>query len=361
MFYWLFLHLHKIFSPFNIFQYITFRSVGALITALLVSYLISVPIIKKLKKYKINQQIRDDGPKTHFDKRGTPTMGGIIIILSILISSILWARLDNRFIIICLISVVFLGAIGFCDDYLKLVKKNPKGLSGKKKLFFQFLLGLGIAIYLYFNPSNSAYTTAVDVPFMKNCFVNFGILYILFGAVVIVGASNAVNLTDGLDGLAIGLIMLSALSYMVFAYLAGHIKFSSYLGIISVTGSGELVVFLSALVGAGLGFLWYNSYPAEVFMGDTGSLCLGGIIGIISVLVKQELLLVVVGGVFVVEALSVILQVFSFRFRGKRIFKMAPIHHHFELCGWPETKVVIRFWIIGIILVLVALSALKVR
>jgi phospho-N-acetylmuramoyl-pentapeptide-transferase len=361
MFYLLYVYLHKVFSPFNIFQYITFRSVGAIITALLVSYLISIPIIKKLKKYKINQQIRDDGPKTHFDKRGTPTMGGIIIIFSILFSSILWARLDNRFIIICLVSVVVLGAIGFCDDYLKLVKKNPKGLSGKKKLLFQSLLAFAIAIYLYFYPSNSSFTTMVDVPFMKNCFVNFGILYILFGAVVIVGASNAVNLTDGLDGLAIGLIMLSALSYMVFAYLAGHVKFSSYLGIISVSGSGELVVFLSALVGAGLGFLWYNSYPAEVFMGDTGSLCLGGIIGIISVLVKQELLLVVVGGIFVIEALSVILQVFSFKFRGKRIFKMAPIHHHFELCGWPETKVVIRFWILGVILLLVALSALKVR
>ena len=361
MLYLLYFYLHKVFSPFNIFQYITFRSIGALITALIISYLISIPIIKRLRKYKINQQIRDDGPKTHFDKRGTPTMGGLIIILSILLSSILWTRLDNRFIIICLISVVFLGAIGFCDDYLKLIKKNPKGLSGRKKLFSQFLLGIGISVYLYFNPSNTAYNTYIDVPFMKNCFVNFGILYILFSAIVIVGASNAVNLTDGLDGLAIGLIMLSALSYMVFSYLAGHIKFSSYLGIISVPGAGELVVFLATLVGAGLGFLWYNSYPAEVFMGDTGSLCLGGVIGIVSVLVKQELLLVIVGGVFVLEALSVILQVFSFRLRGKRIFKMAPLHHHFELCGWPETKVVIRFWIVGIVLVLIALSALKVR
>ncbi len=362
MFYYLYSTFASYFTPFNIFQYISFRSAGALLTGLLVSYFIGLPIIQKLRYYRINQAIRDDGPKTHLDKKGTPTMGGIIIILSVLIASLVWAKLTNRFIVICLISTIYLGAIGFCDDYLKLVKKNTKGLAGRKKLILQFIFALAIGVYFYFFPVNNEYSTHVNLPYFKLFFVNLGIFYLLFSSLVVVGSSNAVNLTDGLDGLAIGLIMISAFVYIVFAYLAGHVKFSSYLGIVHVAGAGELVVYLSALIGSGLGFLWYNAYPAQVFMGDTGSLFLGGILGVVAVIVKQELLLVIVGGLFVVEAVSVMIQVYFFRNHGGiRIFKMAPIHHHYELCGWHETKVVVRFWIIGIILGLIALSALKIR
>jgi phospho-N-acetylmuramoyl-pentapeptide-transferase len=362
MFYYFYLYFKDYFSPFNVFQYITFRSFGAFLTGLIISYIIAIPIINRLRKYKISQQIRDDGPKTHLDKKGTPTMGGIIILISVIMTTILWTFLENRFIIICIISSLYFGALGFYDDYLKLVKKNSKGLSGKKKLFFQILIGLIIAIYLYFFPANKNFVTTIDIPFIKDAFLNMGIFYIIFIALVIVGSSNAVNLTDGLDGLAIGLIMFTSLTFVIFSYLAGNMHFSTYLGIVSVPGAGELAVFLAGLVGASLGFLWYNSFPAEVFMGDTGSLFLGGILGVIAVIVKQELLLVISGGVFVLEALSVMIQVFSFRhFGGKRVFKMAPIHHHFELCGWKETKVVVRFWIIGIILSLIALSALKIR
>ncbi|MCP4482598.1 MAG: phospho-N-acetylmuramoyl-pentapeptide-transferase [bacterium] len=353
-------YLYEIFS-LNIFQYITFRSAGALMTALILSYFFGKPIINKLKRLKADQQIRIDGPTSHQDKQGTPTMGGIIILLSIFFTSILWARLDNRFIIICLISLVYFGFLGFMDDYLKLRNKNHHGLSGRKKLFFQTVLGFLVAIYLYFNPANTDYATIVDVPYLKNAFINLGVFYILFEVIIIVGASNAVNLTDGLDGLAIGLILISALTYLLFAYLVGNMQFSGYLMIIPVAGAGEIAVFLAALTGAGLGFLWYNAHPAEVFMGDTGSLCLGGILGIVAVLIKQELLLILVGGVFVVETLSVMIQVYSFKKYKRRVFKMAPIHHHFELLGWSETKVVMRFWIIGIILALIALSALKLR
>ncbi|MDR0676374.1 MAG: phospho-N-acetylmuramoyl-pentapeptide-transferase [Elusimicrobiota bacterium] len=362
MFYYLYLYCKSFFSPFNIFQYITLRSFGALLTGLIISCIIAHPIIKKLKKLKIDQQIRLDGPQTHIEKQGTPTMGGIIIIISLIITTILWTFLENRFIIICLLSSIYFGIIGLYDDYLKFIKKDSKGLSGKKKLFLQFLIGVIIAVYLYFYPTNSNFAMSVDIPYLKNVFFNLGFFYILFIILVIVGSSNAVNLTDGLDGLAIGLIMFSALTYTVFAYLAGHIKFSQYLGIIYIQGAGEIAVFLAGLVGASLGFLWFNSYPAEIFMGDTGSLFLGGILGVVAVCVKQELLLVITGGVFVAEALSVMLQVFYFRHHnGKRIFKMAPIHHHFELSGWKESKVVIRFWIIGIVLSLIALSALKIR
>lgn len=361
MLYLLYRYSHESFSPLNVLQYITFRSAGALITALVISFLVSIPIIKKLRSYKVCQQIRTDGPQTHLIKAGTPTMGGIIILISMVTSTLLWARLDNRFVIVALIGTLYLGFIGWLDDYLKLVKRNPKGLSVRKKLIGQILFATALALYLYFFPGNETYRTAITIPYFKQMFLDIGVWYILFMMIVVVGSSNAVNLTDGLDGLAIGSIIFTALTYMVLAYVAGHVKFSEYLKIVHIPGGGELVVFLATLVGAGLGFLWYNAYPAEVFMGDTGSLFLGGVLGIIAVIIKQELLLVVAGGIFVMEALSVMLQVFSFKTRQKRIFKMAPLHHHFELSGWQESKVTIRFWIIAIMLALVALSALKVR
>jgi len=309
----------------------------------------------------IGQQIREDGPPGHMKKAGTPTMGGLIILISLSVSTFLWARLDNRFTIIILISTIWLGLLGFLDDYIKLVKRRSRGLMAKYKLLGQSVLAIVIAIYLYYYPANPGYATRLNVPYLKDFFINLGSLYALFSILLIVGSSNAVNLTDGLDGLAIGSILIAAMTYALMAYLAGHAQFSTYLRIIPVPGAGELSVFLGSMAGAGLGFLWFNSYPAEVFMGDTGSLFLGGTIGIIALFIKQELLLVIVGGIFVVEAVSVILQVASFKLRGKRVLKMAPLHHHFELAGWSEPKVVIRFWIIGIILALIALSALKLR
>ncbi|MFC1546492.1 phospho-N-acetylmuramoyl-pentapeptide-transferase [bacterium] len=361
MAYLIYSHFHQYFTPLNVLQYISFRTAGALLTALFLTFLVTLPIIKRLKQFKVHQKIRADGPETHFPKADTPTMGGIIIFICMIISIILWARLDNRFVVIALIGTVYLGLIGFIDDYLKHVKCDPKGLRPRYKLFAQFVLAIALAVYLYLYPSSQEYQAFVNIPYLKSVFINLGVFYILFVIFTIVGASNAVNLTDGLDGLAVGAIIFCSLTYMVLAYVVGHIKFSSYLRIVPIIGSGELVVFLAALVGAGLGFLWYNTYPAEIFMGDTGSLFLGGAIGIIAVIIKQEILLIVAGGIFVIEALSVILQVGFFRFKKKRIFKMAPLHHHFELLGWSEPKIVIRFWILGIILALVALSALKIR
>lgn len=353
--------LNTYFSPFNVFQYITFRAGGAIITSLIISFFIAPYVIRDLKKLHIGQHIRQEGPPIHLSKAGTPTMGGIIILIVLLSSTFLWAKLNNPFILLSMISTFWLGLLGFLDDYLKLIKKHTQGLRALYKLGGQVILASLLAVYIYFNPPNSDFITKINIPFMKDLFIDFGFLYFGLFILIIVGASNAVNLTDGLDGLAIGSIVFAAMTYAVFAYLAGHAKFSAYLRIIPVSGSGELVVFLASMVGAGLGFLWFNSYPAEIFMGDTGSLFLGGTIGVVAVFVKQELLLVVVGGIFVVEALSVILQVISFKIRGKRIFKMAPLHHHFELLGWAEPKVVIRFWIVAIILSLISLSALKLR
>jgi phospho-N-acetylmuramoyl-pentapeptide-transferase len=318
-------------------------------------------LIEYLKKLKIGQTIRTDGPPTHLAKSGTPTMGGLLILISLLVSTLLWARLDNRFILLVLAGTIWLGFLGFWDDYLKLVKKNPKGLHPQMKFLGQFILGLMVAMYLWFKPTDPLYASLVNIPYLKEVFIDLGIGYILFVILVIVGSSNAVNLTDGLDGLAIGNIIIAALPLLVFAYSSGNAKIAHYLRIVPVPGSGELSVFLGALVGSGLGFLWFNSFPAQVFMGDTGSLFLGGALGMTAVIIKQELILVVIGGVFVMETLSVILQVFSFKRFGKRIFKMAPIHHHFELCNWAEPKVTVRFWIIGIILALVSLSSLKLR
>ncbi|MFH1714684.1 MAG: phospho-N-acetylmuramoyl-pentapeptide-transferase [Elusimicrobiota bacterium] len=361
MLYYIYTYLTAYYSPFNVLQYITLRSAAAMLTALIVSFLISPVIIRKLKKYKICQNIREDGPKTHYVKSGTPTMGGLIILISLLSAVLLWGNLGNRFIVILLISTIYLGLLGFVDDYLKLIKKHPKGVSARTKMIWQIIGACGLAFYLHFCPPNPEYGTLVNIPYFKNIFIGIGIFYFIFIVLIIVGASNAVNLTDGLDGLAVGSIIFASLTYMIFAYVAGHAKFSSYLRIVPVSGSGEIVVFLAALVGACLGFLWFNTYPAEIFMGDTGSLFLGGIIGVTAVIIKQEILLLVAGGIFVFEALSVILQVFSYKVKKKRIFKMAPLHHHFELSGWSEPKVVIRFWIIAIILSLLALSALKLR
>lgn len=361
MLYHLLYPLHHYFSPFNLFQYITFRVGGAIITSLIICFLFGPVLLEYLKKLKIGQTIRTDGPPTHLAKSGTPTMGGLLILVSMIVSTLLWAKLDNRFISIALISTVWLGLLGFWDDFLKLVKKNPKGLPSKYKFIFQTILATGVAVYLWYYPPSQAYADKINIPYLKDVFINLYFGYIFFAVLEIVGFSNAVNLTDGLDGLAIGNLIVAALTLSLLAYFAGHIKIAEYLKIVHVAGAGELSVFMAAMIGAGLGFLWFNSYPAQMFMGDTGSLFLGGSLGIVALCIKQELILVVIAGVFVVEAVSVILQVYSFRHAKKRIFKMAPLHHHFELSGWAETKVTIRFWIIGIILALVALASLKIR
>lgn len=361
MFYHLFFPLRDIFSPFNVFQYITFRAAGSLLTALLIFFLLAPAVIRRLKNYQIIQPLRKDGPSTHLGKTGTPTMGGLIILVSLLSSFLLWARWDNRFTWLVFFSALYLGFLGLLDDYFKLVRKHPRGLSARYKLLFELVLAFFVALYLYLNPPNPAYTTQVNVPYLKNFFVNLGSFYLIFVLLVIVSSANAVNLTDGLDGLAIGLLTIAAMTYAIFTYLAGHAKFAAYLRLVPVPGSGEIAIFLTGIVGAGLGFLWYNSYPAEIFMGDTGALFLGGTIGITAICIKQELLLPLVGGVFLAEIISVVLQIYFFQTHGRRIFKMAPLHHHFELRGWAEPKVTIRFWIIGIILSLVALTSLKIR
>ena len=354
-------HLFYTVLDINLFQYITFRAGGAILTSLIITFMIAPFIIRNLKKYKIGQTVRDDGPKTHLSKSGTTTMGGIIIIISLLLSTVLWARLDNHFILWLIFATIFFGLIGFTDDYLKLVKKNPKGLSARKKIVFQSVFALLIIIYLYFLPTNSQYATSLNIPYLKTTFIELSLLYFVVIFFVIVGSSNAVNLTDGLDGLATGNIIIVAVTLAVFSYLIGNINISSYLKVPYIVGAGEISVFLMALFGSGLGFLWYNSYPAEIFMGDTGSLCLGGLLGLSAVFIKQELILLVVGGVFVAEALSVMIQVFVFKKTKKRVFKMAPLHHHFELGGLKETKVTIRFWIVGIILAIIAIASLKLR
>jgi phospho-N-acetylmuramoyl-pentapeptide-transferase len=354
-------HLSDIFTPFNVFKYITFRAGGAILTSLLICFIAGPYVIRRLTKFKIQQVVRTNGPVTHLTKSQTPTMGGLLILLSVIISTLLWAKLDNRFIIWLLAGTVWLGFLGFYDDYLKFKKKNSKGLSVRKKLFGQALFAAALALYLSFFPSNSGFTTFVNVPFLKGFFINFSFLYMAFVVVIIVGSSNAVNLTDGLDGLAIGNITIVAISLALFAYFAGHSQIASYLKIISVCQAGEISVFLFAVVGAGLGFLWYNSHPAQIFMGDTGSLFLGGILGMVAIFIKQELILVLLGGIFVAEALSVLIQVSHFKRTKKRIFKMAPIHHHFEMLGLSETKVTIRFWIVGIILAILSFASLKLR
>jgi len=351
--------LKELFFPFNVLKYITFRAAASSLTSLFITLIFTPFLIKKLKKMKIKENVYELNPPEHKLKKDTPTMGGILIVFSILISTLLWQRWDNRFTWIMVIALVFLFVIGFIDDILKL--KGKRGLSILEKLIGQIILGVGIGIYLYMFPLVKEYPHSIGIPFLKNVFIHLGIFYILFVMLVVVASSNAVNLTDGLDGLATGVLIFVTLSYTVMAYIAGNVKFSSYLLVPYVKGVGEITIILAALIGSCLGFLWYNSYPAEVFMGDTGSLPLGGLIGLSSILVKQEIVLLIVGGVFVIEALSVIIQVFSFKKFGKRVFKMAPLHHHFEMLGWKEPKVVVRFWIITIILALFALMTLKLR
>ena len=358
MFYNLLYPLHTDYAFLNVFRYITFRTIYAVLTALVISFLFGPVIIRWLQRLHIGQQIREEGPKSHQAKSGTPTMGGLLILIAVSLSTVLWADLTNRYVWLVLLATVGFGLIGFWDDYLKVVKRHSRGLIARYKFGLQVLVAAVIGAALAAAPG---FSTQITVPFMKNVHVDLGWYYALFVILIVVGASNAVNLTDGLDGLAIGPIIVAATAYMIVAYVAGHRKIADYLLIPYVDGSGELAVFCGAMIGASLGFLWFNAYPATVFMGDVGSLPLGGALGVVAVISKHELLLVLVGGLFVIEALSVIFQVASFKSRGKRVFLMAPIHHHFELKGWEEPKVVVRFWIIAIILALLSLSTLKLR
>jgi phospho-N-acetylmuramoyl-pentapeptide-transferase len=353
-------YLEQYYSGFNVFSYLTLRTILGVLTSLLISLVVGPAMIRKLSVYKIGQTVRDDGPGTHLSKAGTPTMGGALILIAIAASTLLWADLSNRHIWVVIITTFLFGIIGWVDDYKKLVKRDPKGLRSRYKYLWQSVFALAIAVYLYITAT--PIETAFIVPFFKSIHIQLGaIAYILITYFVIVGASNAVNLTDGLDGLAILPTVMVGGALGIFAYASGHAGFAQYLAIPSVHGVGEVVIFCGALVGAGLGFLWFNTYPAQVFMGDVGALALGAALGVIAVLVRQELVLFIMGGVFVVETISVILQVASFKLTGKRIFRMAPLHHHFELKGWPEPRVIVRFWIITVILVLIGLATLKIR
>jgi phospho-N-acetylmuramoyl-pentapeptide-transferase len=359
MLYHLLYPLHTTLSVFNVFRYITFRTIYASLTAFFICFLLGPWMIRKLSGMQVGQYIRDDGPQSHLAKAGTPTMGGLLILFSIVASTLLWSDLTNHFVWIMLFVVIGYGLVGFADDYLMQVKKRSKGLSVRRKFILQFGLALIIGYLVYISPD---FSTQVTIPFFKKLSPDLGWGYIIFAALVIVAASNAVNLTDGLDGLAIGPVIIAASTYMIFAYVAGHIKIADYLQINYVSGSGEVAVFCGTLAGAGMGFLWFNSYPAQIFMGDVGSLSLGAALGTVAVITKQEILLVLVGGLFVIEALSVIFQVSFFKMTsGRRILRMAPLHHHFELKGWPEPKVIVRFWIIAIALALLAMSTLKLR
>jgi len=356
--YYILFSLHTTYAGFNVFRYITFRAAMAALLALLVSFLTGPWLIRALTRKQIGQQIRDDGPASHSVKAGTPTMGGALILLALTLATLLLADLANPYVLIALLGTVGFGAVGFSDDYLKLTKRNSKGLSARAKLIGQISIALLVAVALYIYPK---FSTEIGIPFIKNFRPDLGIYYIPFAALVIVGASNAVNLTDGLDGLAIGPVMISAGTYAVIAYVTGHLKLAEYLQIPYVAGVGELSVFCAAMVAAGLGFLWFNAYPAQMFMGDVGSLSLGAALGILAVMTKNEILLIIVGGVFVIEACSVIFQVLSYKLRRKRIFLMAPIHHHYELKGWAEPQIIIRFWIISFICAVIGLSTLKLR
>lgn len=362
MFYYL-AALRGYYSPLNVFQYITFRAGAAFLTSLALCLIFGGPLIRFLGRLKMEQYIREYGPQSHLKKAGTPTMGGLLIIGAISVSTLLWARPDNRFILLVLGSALYLGAVGFIDDYRKWLKKHPAGgLSANVKMSAQVVLGLAVGTYFYFDPPNSVLGASVYVPYLKNVTLVLGGLSVAMALMVVVGSSNAVNLTDGLDGLAPGTLVVSAMAFGVFSYVAGNVKLAEYLRLVHVPGAGELTVFLAAMGGACLGFLWFNAHPAEIFMGDTGSLPLGGALGVVALSIKQELILVVVGGIFVAEAVSVLLQIGSVRLRkGRRIFRMAPLHHHFEVGGLAETKITIRFWIVAIVLALVAMTSLKIR
>jgi phospho-N-acetylmuramoyl-pentapeptide-transferase len=361
MLYHLLYPLREYFFAFNVFKYITFRAAYATITALILSFFLGPKMIVWLTKMQIGQRIRPDVPSRHASKEGTPTMGGVLIIGATIIPTLLWADLNNPYIQLVLVVTLWIGLIGFWDDYLSVVKKRAKGLVGRYKLFGQLLFGALLGVFLYFNPIVQEHVTSTAIPFLKDTYINWGIFYIPFVMLVVTGTSNAVNLTDGLDGLATGVTTFCFLSFAILAYLAGHAVFADYLNILYQKGSGELAIYCMSLVGASLGFLWFNTHPAEIFMGDTGSLALGGALGTIAVLLKSEFLLIIIGGVLVIETLSVILQVISFKLRGKRIFKMAPLHHHFELKGWSEEQVVVRFWILAALFMLIGMSTLKLR
>ena len=361
MLYYLLLPLKDFVSGFNLFRYITFRAAWAAITALMISLFVGPYIIRKLQQYQIGEEIRADGPETHQKKAGTPTMGGLIILAALIIPTLLWARIENIYIQIVLFSTLWMGIVGLVDDYLKAVKKMPKGLVARYKFLGQLSLGLIVGAILYFAPQFSEINTLSTVPFFKNYEIDFGLFYIPMVIFVITATSNSVNLTDGLDGLAIGLVGISALAWAGIAYVSGRTDFSDYLNIIYLPGAGELTVYCAALVGASLGFLWYNSFPAKVFMGDTGSLALGSALGTLAILLRKELFLSIIGGIFVAETLSVIIQITYYKYTKKRFFRMAPIHHHFELKGWEEPRVVVRFWILAILLALFSLSTFKIR
>jgi phospho-N-acetylmuramoyl-pentapeptide-transferase len=357
---WLAEYLSEFYVPFAVFKYITLRAIMAVLTALLISLVAGPKVIRLLNRLQMGQAIRTDGPKSHLEKAGTPTMGGALILLSIFVSSLLWSDLSNLYVWVVMSVTLLFGLIGWVDDYRKVVEKNPRGLPSRWKYFWQSVVGLGAAVFLFTTAESSANLELI-VPFFKDVAIYMGPFFIVLTYFVIVGTSNAVNLTDGLDGLAILPTVLVAGALGIFAYLTGHFQFASYLHIPYISGAGELLIFTAAICGAGLGFLWFNTYPAMVFMGDVGSLALGAALGVIAVIVRQEIVLVIMGGVFVMETLSVILQVASFKLTGKRIFRMAPLHHHYELKGWPEPRVIVRFWIITVMLVLLGLATLKLR
>jgi len=353
-------YLTQFFSGFAVFQYLTFRGILGTLTALAISLLVGPAMIRRLNYHQIGQSVRDDGPQSHLSKSGTPTMGGALILTAIGISTLLWGDLSNRYVWVVLAVTFIFGAVGWVDDYRKVVEKNSRGLPARYKYFWQSVGGLGAALFLYFT-AMSPVETQLFVPFFKNVAFDMGPFFVVLAYFVIVGSSNAVNLTDGLDGLAIMPTVMVAGALGIFAYVTGHVEFARYLQIPYVAGSGELIVFCGALGGAGLGFLWFNTYPAQVFMGDVGALALGAALGVIAVIVRHEIVFFIMSGVFVMETVSVILQVASFKLTGRRIFRMAPLHHHFELKGWPEPRVIVRFWIITVILVLFGLATLKLR
>ncbi len=356
---WLF-PLVKYFTPLNVFRYLTFRSAYAAVTALLLAFLFGPVIIEALRKFKFGQSIRSDGPQSHLIKTGTPTMGGILILAAVTSATLLWVDLSNRYVWICIGSMLGFGLVGFMDDWLKIRRKNSDGLSAKAKLVGQAGVALVAVLFLYFDPSGEM--TKLYIPFFKNPVIDLGVFWIPIAVIYVMGWSNAVNLADGLDGLATGLIIMALIAFSLLTYLTGRPDWSEYLGIPFIRGSGELTVFSLALLGACVGFLWFNAHPAEIFMGDVGSLSMGGVLAILALIVKKELLLFIIGGVFIIEEASVAIQVLYFKAtKGKRIFRMAPIHHHFELLGWEETKVVTRFWILGGLFAIIALSTLKIQ
>jgi len=357
---WLTEWLAQVHTGFNVFQYLTLRAILGVLTALVISLVVGPRMIQRLTLHQVGQVVRDDGPQSHLSKAGTPTMGGALILVAIGVATLLWSDLSNRFVWVVLLVTLLFGVIGWVDDYRKVVRKDSRGLPARWKYLWQSVFALGVAVFLY-STAQQPMETQLIVPFFKTVALNLGWLYIPLVYFVVVGSSNAVNLTDGLDGLAILPAVMVGGALGVFAYATGHVNFSQYLAIPYIPGVGEVVVFCGALVGAGLGFLWFNTYPAQVFMGDVGALALGAALGILAVLVRQELVLLVMGGVFVMETVSVILQVASYKLTGRRIFRMAPLHHHFELKGWPEPRVIVRFWIITVILVLVGLATLKIR